>query len=157
MAFQPRPRAGLKAVLLLDGKVLTAGGNPAIGVASAGGEVFNPALATFSLTGFMNIARYNHGLTLQPDGRVLVNAGNAGSNTLDDCEVFDETLNQFTVTTSFPDGARELVRPLLLPNGKTLIAGGDLADPTLCLLYDPVLTQPSVAAFSAPARSLARS
>jgi hypothetical protein len=54
--------------------VLVAGGQS--GIASA--ELYNPGTGTWSTTGSMTTARFEHTATLLPDGRVLV-AGGASS------------------------------------------------------------------------------
>lgn len=67
---------GMRAIRLLDGRVLVAGGDEASGKA----ETYDPALGTFTETaGEMVYPHAYHTLTLLADGRVLVGGGRSGS------------------------------------------------------------------------------
>src|SRR6059058_1760375 len=70
-------RAGHKAVLLLDGRVLVTGGFGTIATA----DLYDPVTGTWSVTGSLNHGRYGHTANLLPDGRVLVAGGNYMDNT----------------------------------------------------------------------------
>ena len=65
-------RARFSATLLLDGKVLVAGGIDGTFNATDTAEIFDPALASWSLTPPMNDAHAHHTATLLRNGRVLV-------------------------------------------------------------------------------------
>lgn len=72
------------ATLLLDGKVLVAGGAQDGGPrGSPSSELYDPISGTWTATGTMitPMPRYGHTATLLPDGRVLVAGGVHPSNT----------------------------------------------------------------------------
>ncbi len=121
-------RTAHTATLLLDGRVLIAGG----GVASA--ELYDPTSHWFTVTGSMTLALDVRSATLLenstlPDhGKVLM----AGGGDLI-AELFDPTAGTFTATGSM--GAPHLGQTAtLLKNGQVLIAGGETAKAEL---YNP--------------------
>jgi hypothetical protein len=93
-----------------------------------------PASGTWTATGSMGTARYEHTATLLPNGKVLV-AG--GLNGLSSAELYDPASGTWTATGSMGT-ARYEHTATLLPNGKVLVAGG-YNGPALSSaeLYDP--------------------
>ena len=89
-------RQDASATLLADGRVLIAGGSAStitgrLSLASA--ELYSPSTGTFSPTGSMTMARFDHTATLLADGRVLiaggVNASNGTGGSLQTAELYD--------------------------------------------------------------------
>jgi hypothetical protein len=121
-------RAGHSETLLLDGRVLIAGGYGS--PTSAGertAEIYDPATGRFSPTGNMNQPRAMHSAVLLPDGKVFV-VGRAGSL---GAELYDPTAGIFQVTgTMLPQ--EDVESAVLLAGGKVLVAGVGSAQ-----LYDP--------------------
>src|SRR5205807_1211497 len=130
------------ATLLIDGKVLLAGGSDggATECVLSKAELYLPAGRTWTATGSLNVAREHHGSSLLPDGRVLVMGGeNCGTNDLASAELYDPAAGNWTLMSSMSI-ARSYIDPIVLPSGKVLVAGGYANSSVLasCELYDPV-------------------
>lgn len=126
------------ATVLRDGRVLIVGGAleacddffscPGPGEIHASAEIYDPAAGTFTLTGNLNFARYDHTATLLADGRVLI-AG--GTYTGPDgyltrppgYEIYDPATGRFT-QAGVMRIARVYHTATLLGDGKVLIVGG---------------------------------
>ena len=67
-------RADHTATLLPNGMLLVAGGLESVGpsVYLTSAELYNPSNGTWTATGSLNTARYDHTATLLPNGMVLV-------------------------------------------------------------------------------------
>jgi N-acetylneuraminic acid mutarotase len=126
------PSDGHTDTLLLDGKVLVAGGN----IDAFSAELYNPATGTWITTGGMIRPRYDHTATLLSDGRVLV-VGGFGGGTL--AELYNASTATWTATSSTQAG------PIghtvtMLGDGTVLIAGGSNGDGrslSSAQVYDP--------------------
>jgi len=92
------PRIHHTATLLLDGRVLVAGGENALGSLNSV-ELFDPATGLWSAAASMQQARSQHTATLLPDGRVLVAGGfpSAGVAT-SGAEIYDPRSNTWSVS-----------------------------------------------------------
>jgi WD40 repeat protein len=112
-------RIGATATLLLDGRVLIAGGiSNGHSVASA--EIYNPRTGTSTPTGSMVEARAWHSASLLlPNGKVLI-AGGTGDRL---CEVYNPATGKFTKTGSLGYAPRYQAATSL-GDGRALIAGG---------------------------------
>jgi hypothetical protein len=136
------------ANLLNNGEVLITGGNsgPAGSTTySATAELYNPATATFTLTGSMSIVRAGHTATLLNDGVVLIAGGNSSNSSgpLANAELYDPNLGTFAVTQNMTT-ARAAHTATLLTNGNVFIAGGAVgASASICELYLPGSAPPA--------------
>jgi N-acetylneuraminic acid mutarotase len=136
-------RAHHTATLLLDGRVLVAGGAAASlsGPALATAEIYDPATDSWATTTSMQAGREFHTATLLADGRLLVlggqtqasNMGIPDQRPLASAEIFDPHGGTWSTVKPMPH-TRIGQTATLLPSGKVLVAGGtdQAAD-----LYEP--------------------
>ena len=113
-------RDGHTATLLLNGKVLVAGGYPNGALSSA--ELYDPATGTWTPTGSMGTGRQFHTATLLSSGKVLV-AGGVDSNFdgLSSAELYDPASGTWTATANMGH-RRSQHTATLLSSGKVLVA-----------------------------------
>jgi galactose oxidase-like protein/Kelch motif protein len=132
MKFRPtgsmhHARIAHTATLLLDGRVLIAGGRGSEVNASA--EIYDSRTGTFRETGSMMNARYKHTAGLLPDGRVLLAGGSDERDwhgMLSSAEIYDPQRGTFTSTASLHSARFKLPGAAVqLRSGQLLIAGGD--------------------------------
>jgi len=116
------------------------------GVYVSSAELYDPAGGTWSTTGSLGVARYNHTATLLLAGSLLVAGGAAtGGAYLASAQVFDSASGAWSAIHRSFAGACTRHTATLLLTGKVLIAGGydnQIHDPgsrTLAsaALYDP--------------------
>jgi len=140
------PRDGHTATLLVNGKVLVAGGTNN-GVALASAELYSSASGTWASTGSMHVARTLARAVLLSNGAVLVVGGcinDCLSTTTNSAELYNPTSGTFTSTGSMVQ-ARAEFGIAVLSTGQVLVAGGCTAyDANGCLsttskaeIYDP--------------------
>jgi N-acetylneuraminic acid mutarotase len=140
------PRDGHTATLLINGKVLVAGGTNN-GAALSSAELYNRSTGAWAPTGSMNVARTLARAVLLSNGSVLVIGGcinDCLSSTTKSAELYNPSTGTFTSTGSMIQARAEFA-VTLLANGQVLVAGGCTAyDANGCLattnkaeIYDP--------------------
>jgi hypothetical protein len=126
-------RVGCSVTLLLNGKVLVAGGfipNPApqnpmdtITGPTDTAELYNPVTHKFTQTGSMAVPRSGQSATLLPNGKVLLAGGSGVSGILNSAELYDPGSGTFAATGKM-SFSRSAPSAVLLLDGKVLVAGG---------------------------------
>jgi len=133
------PRNSHTLTLLLDGRVLAAGGwDGASPLASA--ELYDPATGAWQPASPMSVARVFPTASLLPDGRVLVAGGwNTLGVALTGTEVYDPGANAWRPGPALRAG-RAGHTATRLSDGRVLVAGGYTEGglPAAAELYDPV-------------------
>src|SRR5204863_77756 len=107
-------------------------------------KIMNPvspqASGTWTVTGSLNAARFEHTATLLLNGMVLVaGGGNGTGNTLASAELYDPASGRWTGTGSLNIGRSDHTATLL-PNSTVLAAGGfddNFSPSSSAELYDP--------------------
>ena len=100
-----------------------AGGSGTVGQLTSA-ELYNPTTGTFTATGNLNTARYEHAAMLLNNGTVLVAGGsNSLSPPLTSAELYNPTTGTFSVTGNLNAG-RYSQSAVLLTDGNVLVAGG---------------------------------
>lgn len=119
------PRSGHTATLLLNGKVLIAGGMRRNQDFYRSAEIYDPATGKFQATGEMSIGRVGHIAVLLRSGKVLIAGGWIGrSDSTDSAELYDPASGKFTVIAKMTV-RRARPSATLLTSGDVLLAGGD--------------------------------
>lgn len=128
-------RTGHTATLLLDGRVLIAGGG------SATVELYDPSAGTFTAIGSMTASEGVGSATLLPDGRVLL-IETPGA------ELYDPSTGTFSATGNMIE-VQNGHTATLLPNGRVLVTGGTNGQSDCCAnVANPELYDPSSRMFS---------
>lgn len=146
------------ATLLQTSKVLVVGGS-----LSSSGEIYDPALSTWSAITAGPLLSGGHTATLLPNGKVLIAGGTGVLPTenpeIASAELYDPVANTWSSAGSMSTD-RVSATATLLPNGKVLVAGGSAGTPgrgsvglASAEVYDPVANTWSVVASMASARS----
>ncbi|HSS62078.1 MAG TPA: kelch repeat-containing protein [Candidatus Limnocylindrales bacterium] len=124
------PRLAFTATLLLDGRVLIAGGRTRPFADSPDGsptsavEIFDPATRTFSRVPSLGTPRDGHTTTLLPSGKVLV----AGGDPIGTAEIYDPVSNTWSLTARMKSRRFDHAAALI-SGGRVLVTGGGSAPP----------------------------
>jgi hypothetical protein len=144
------------ATLLLNGKVLIAGGY-AGDFESVNAELYDPATGTFAATGDLTTARAQDGASVLPDGTVLFAGGHGGVpvpgggfDNLASAEIYSPATGAFGAVGAMATG-RDILRATLLSNGRVLITGGNEYYPCCAGERDPQHPEVSIAELYTPA------
>ena len=135
---------GHTATLLASGEVLVAGGAGCNGASSLGrcgpSELYDPTTRTWTDTGSLRRARWDHTATLLPNGQVLVAGGRNLKRDFPSAELYDPATAVWTAARSMAT-ERFSHTATLLPNGQVLVTGGFMfyvGTLASAELYDPV-------------------
>jgi len=94
-------------------------------------------LTPWSPAGKLSDMREGHTATMLPNGKVLITGGQGFYGTLKTAELYDPSLNTFSLTGEM-FYERSFHTATLLPNGKVLIAGAYYDNRDTAELYDPM-------------------
>jgi N-acetylneuraminic acid mutarotase len=109
--------------LLPNGKVIVVGGRDSNSASLASAELYDPVTGTWTITGSLNIARYDHTATLLRNGKLMV-IGGIGIHAVSIVEQYDPATGVWTTNSLTLNTARFRHTATLLPDGKVLVAGG---------------------------------
>jgi len=131
------------ATLLLNGKVLVAGGDDPSGLPIASAELYDPSTNSFGLLQ-MTVARAMFTATRLPDGRVLLAGGDSGSiqdgvSITPSAEIYDPVTGLFSPTGPMTIGRRNQTATLL-SSGRILMLGGEDDIRGIGLLFPPPIS-----------------
>ena len=113
------PRSGGSATLLLDGRVLIAGGMPPGGNAGVdpalrSAELFDPGTLASTPTGSIGTPTGGGPMVTLPDGRVFMASGDAA-------EIYDPATGTFSAASTTSSGGGG--HPIVLPDGRVVLVG----------------------------------
>ena len=116
-------RSSHSSTLLVDGRVLLAGGGDGMGAARGSAELFDPATMSFTRVA-MQGAREKHSATLLTSGDVLLTGGQNGTgHFLSASEIFNPAANNFSGTAALSVPRLDHTATLL-SDGRVLVTGG---------------------------------
>lgn len=137
------PRRNAILATLTDGRVVAAGGQDNLTVATA--EIYDPALNQWSELPPLNVGRESAMWVPLDDGRLFVFGGGngvvgsaTGAFELASAEIYDPVLNQWMLVEPMAQGEISWEGWVKLNDGRILLAGGDFARPNRFVqIFDP--------------------
>src|SRR3954466_15305666 len=119
-------RADHLQTILLDGRVLAAGGTTTGGANLQTGELFSPSIGAWTATGALQAPRWAAGITLLESGKVLVEGGfQTAPGNLASAETFDPATGLWSSVMGMGTGKeRHYHTATLLGDGRVLVIGG---------------------------------
>jgi len=127
-ASMSTPRSDGAAIVLLDGRVLVAGGDSTGSSTVASAEIYDPAADTWQPVANMAEPRTRSTITRLPDGKVLVIGGysrNPGLTFSQTAELYDPVTGTWTTMATQLSSPRAQHAAQLLPGGnEVLVLGG---------------------------------
>ncbi|PTL75682.1 hypothetical protein DAT35_53680 [Vitiosangium sp. GDMCC 1.1324] len=147
------PRHSHSTTLLLNGKLLVAGGSDG-GQAVKTAELYDPATGVWTATGPMGGAHFVHCATLLASGMVLVTGGDDGTKPIATAELYDPATGTWRAATPMST-PRSGHTTTLLKDGRVLVVGGSSGTEALATaeLYDPATNSWTSTRVLASARS----
>lgn len=143
------PRSGGSAALLLDGRVLIAGGVPPGETAGdvpalRSAELFDPVTMTSTPTGSIGTLTGGGPMVTLPDGRVFMATDPAA-------EIYDPATGTFGAASTTTSGGRGWGHPVVLPDGRVVVAGPTgLYSGGSIAVWDPISSTFSVSSLPEP-------
>ena len=133
----PYAETGATGTLLIDNRVLLAGGTDTNGAVNSA-AIFDPGQRVWTVTSPMLTARTGAAAVLLKDGNVLVAGGAAGpGQPLRDAELYDPVKGTWSGAGSISEPKTQPAA-LVLPDGRVLLAGGmGLTGTSSAEFYDP--------------------
>ncbi len=139
-------RGSHTATLLTNGKVLIAGGTRFL----SGGytevinaDLYDPATGGWTVTGSLANRRSSHTAVLLPNGKVMVAGGHyyqSGTLYRNSTEIYNPSTGTWAASGNL-NSARSFHAAVLMPNGKTIVMGGNSSAGALASaeLFDPIV------------------
>jgi hypothetical protein len=140
-----------RATLLMNGKVLVAGGARDGEPHPTGAELYDSSTGTFTATANMITGHVGHTATLLPDGTVLLAGSFFSPGEPTNAEIYNPVTGTFTATGNMATVQRNSQTATLLNNGQVLVTGGYSPYPGITSnaeIYHPVVLVPAPQLFS---------
>jgi N-acetylneuraminic acid mutarotase len=122
------------ATLLPSGKVIAVGG---YSISPSGAstvlntaELYDPVTGVWTPTVSLNAVRFGQTATMLANGRILLSGGSTGFNPLPSAELYESAVGNWAISGSLNSLVYEGNPACMLPDGKVLVASGEVYDPS---------------------------